>query len=201
MKNTFLFGLPLVGLLLLGMVAQPLFKNNWRPTDHLSALSAGVFAGENGSVSFKSDAPLEVIQAESKSLRGVIDPEKQSFAWSVEVNSFEGFNNPLQREHFNENYLESKKYPKAIFTGKIIEAVDFDKNGVYEVRAKGKLNIHGKEEERIIKGQLQVEGNKIHIQTTFSVLLSDHDIRIPKIVYQKIAEEVHVRVDAVLIRK
>jgi hypothetical protein len=161
-------------------------------------VDAGMYSCEDGTVSFKSEAPLEVIQAASNQLRGVFDPEKQAFAWSVEVNSFDGFNNPLQREHFNENYLESRRFPKASFAGKVIENVDFTKNGSYSVRAKGKLIIHGKEQERIIKSQLTVAGNRIEIQTTFRVLLADHDIRIPKIVYQKIAEEVVVSVRAEL---
>lgn len=159
----------------------------------------GVFRCENGKVSFKSDAPLEVITAKSNKLRGVIDTAKQTFAWSVEIKTFEGFNSPLQREHFNENYMETKKYPKASFSGKIIEDVDFQKNGTYSVRAKGKLNIHGVEQERIIKSQLEVSSGKLRIQSSFSVPLADHDISIPKVVYQKIAEEIAVTVDAELV--
>lgn len=159
----------------------------------------GIFRCENGKLSFKSDAPLEVIQAKSNKLRGAIDTAKQTFAWSVDIKTFEGFNSPLQREHFNENYMESKKYPKASFAGKIIENVDFKKNGTYTVRAKGQLNIHGVEQERIIKSQLEVDGNKLRVLSTFTVLLSDHNISIPKVVYQKIAEEIAVTVNAELV--
>ena len=161
-------------------------------------IEEGVVRCENGKITFKSDAPLEVIQAKSNKLRGVIDTAKQSFAWTVEIKTFEGFNSPLQREHFNENYMESKKYPKASFVGKIIEHIDFQKNGTYTVRAKGKLNIHGVEQERIIKSQLEVKDNKIRVQASFSVPLAEHNITVPKIVYQKIAEEIVVTVDAEL---
>jgi polyisoprenoid-binding protein YceI len=157
-----------------------------------------VFQCENGKVAFKSDAPLEVISAKSAKLRGAIDTAKQTFAWTVEIKTFEGFNSPLQREHFNENYMESDKYPKASFAGKIIEDVDFQKNGIYSVRAKGKLNIHGVEQERIIKSQLEVKGNKLRVQASFTVPLAEHNITIPKVVYQKIAEEITVTVDAEL---
>ena len=160
----------------------------------------GIFQCENGKISFKSDAPLEVISAKSAKLRGAIDTAKQTFAWSVEIKTFEGFNSPLQREHFNENYMESNKHPKASFSGKIIEDVDFQKNGTYSVRAKGKLNIHGVEQERIIKGQLEVKDDKLRVQATFNVPLADHNITIPKVVYQKIAEEIAVTVDAELVR-
>lgn len=168
------------------------------PTLNLETTEQGVFRCENGKLSFKSDAPLEVIQAKSNKLRGAIDTAKQTFAWSVDIKTFEGFNSPLQREHFNENYMESKKYPKASFTGKIIENIDFKKNGTYSVRAKGQLTIHGVEQERIIKSQLEVDGNKLRVQSSFSVLLADHNITIPKVVYQKIAEEIAVTVNAEL---
>ncbi len=158
----------------------------------------GVFRCENGKVSFKSDAPLEVISAKSTRLRGAIDTAKQTYAWSVDIKTFEGFNSPLQREHFNENYMESKKYPKSSFAGKIIENIDFQKNGTYSVRTKGQLNIHGVEQERIIKTQVEVNGNKLRVQATFTVLLADHNITIPKVVYQKIAEEITVTVNAEL---
>lgn len=157
-----------------------------------------VFRCETGKIAFKSDAPLEVIQAKSNKLRGILDPERNTFAWTVEIASFEGFNSPLQREHFNENYLETALYPKATFSGKIIETVNFSQNGSYAVRAKGKLNIHGVEQERIVKGQLDVNGSTVRLTAEFTVPLADHDIAIPKVVYQKIAEEIVVTVEAVL---
>jgi polyisoprenoid-binding protein YceI len=162
--------------------------------------AAPAYRCETGKIVFKSEAPLEVIQAKSNKLRGILDPERQTFAWTVEINTFEGFNSPLQREHFNENYMETALYPKATFTGKIIEAVDFSQNGTYAVRAKGKLTVHGVEQERIVKGQLEINGNKVRLTAEFTVPLADHDIAIPKVVYQKIAEEITVTVEAVLQR-
>lgn len=155
-----------------------------------------IFRCENGRVRFKSTAPLEIIEASSEKLLGAIDPAGQTFAWTVDVLSFEGFNSSLQREHFNENYLESTRYPNASFSGKIIEKIDFDKDGTYAVRAKGKLRIHGVEQERIIKGRLEIRGGRVRVETVFTVPLSDHNISIPKIVHQKIAEEIEVTVEA-----
>lgn len=159
----------------------------------------GTYRCENGKVQFKSDAPLEVIQAHSNKLRGILDPERKTFAWTVEIASFDGFNSPLQREHFNENYLETTRFPKAVFSGKIIEAIDFSQSGTYPVRAKGKLVLHGVEQERIIKGQLELRNGIARVRAVFTVPLADHDIAIPKVVYQKIAEEISVTVDAELI--
>lgn len=164
---------------------------------HLSP-PAGPFRCENGKVSFKSEATLEIIQARSNKLRGAIDPSNNTFAWSVETSSFNGFNSPLQREHFNENYLESSKFPRISFTGKIIEKIDFKTDGKYTVRAKGRLIVHGVEQERIIRSELEIAGNKLRVRSQFTVPLSDHNINIPHIVHQKIAEEVALTVEAEL---
>jgi polyisoprenoid-binding protein YceI len=159
---------------------------------------SAVYKCENGKINLKSMAVLEVIEARCNKLRGVIDPSSQSFAWTVEVRYFEGFNSPLQQEHFNENYLESTVYPKATFTGRIIEQVNFQQQGLQTVRAKGKLNIHGVEQERILKCQLENKGGKLFVRTTFTVPVADHNIAIPRIVHQKIAEEIQVSVEATL---
>ena len=164
--------------------------------------NTAIFAVESGRIDFTSDAPLELIKASSEDLKGLIDLSKATFAFTIPMASFQGFNSPLQREHFNENYLETKDFPKATFAGKIIEQVDLSQAGTYKLRAKGILSIHGVEQERIIRSEIAVkESGRLFIQTIFSVPLEDHDIRIPKIVYQKIAEEIMVVLKAELLRK
>lgn len=153
-----------------------------------------------GSVYFKSDAPLELIEAESGEIKGIIDVDKRTFAFTIPMNSFKGFNSALQREHFNENYLESVKFPNATFSGKIIEQTDLTKDGEYIVRAKGKLSIHGIEQERIIKSTVVVSDGKMKVTSRFTVLLKEHEIDIPRIVFQKIAEEIEVKITATLIK-
>lgn len=160
-------------------------------------LGAQHYRAEQGDIYFKSDAPLELIEARSASMRAIIDAGQRTFAFTVPISSFKGFNSRLQRVHFNENYMESNLYPAATFSGKIIEQVDFAKPGTYIVRAKGKLNVHGVEQERIIKSELTVSDAAITVRSAFTVLLDEHDITIPKIVYQKIAEEIEVEVEAV----
>lgn len=160
-------------------------------------LSAQVHYGtDKGRIQFKSDAPLELIQATSKEMKGIIDTEQKAFAFSVEMKTFQGFNSPLQRVHFNENYLETNRYPKASFSGKIIENIDWDKNDTYEVRSKGKLIIHGQEQERIIRGTIKVSDGLIQLRSAFTVLLEEHQINIPKIMFQKISEEIQVIIEA-----
>lgn len=150
---------------------------------------------ESGQIYFRSDAPLELIEAGSTELRGLIEPGSRHFAFAVRIRSFTGFNSPLQQEHFNENYLESHRYPEATFSGRIIEPVDFSTPGEYSVRAKGKLQVHGREQERIIRGTLQVQPPLIILRASFTVPLADHAISIPRVVYQKIAEEIEVSVE------
>lgn len=152
----------------------------------------------SGRVNFTSDAPLEVIKASSSKLAGVLNLTDRSFAFSIPMRSFEGFNSALQRTHFNENYLETEKYPKARFNGKIIEEIDLSSPGTVQVRAKGKLLIHGLEEDRIIRCMMNIKPGKIDVRSEFTVPLEDHDIAIPSIVQQKIAEIIDVRIQFTL---
>lgn len=158
--------------------------------------TSSVYTCEAGRVEFLSDAPLEMIKAESNQLKGVINTENREFVFSVMGRSFEGFNSPLQREHFNENYLESEQYPKASFSGKIIERVDLSQAGEYDIRTKGILSIHGVDQERIIRSTVRSTGEVLSIESFFSIPLDDHDIRVPKVVNQKIAQEIQVTVTA-----
>ncbi|MGG9962019.1 YceI family protein [Ferruginibacter sp. SUN106] len=159
------------------------------------------FKVSTGSIAFRSDASLELIKAQSNELKGLFLADKKQFAFIVNIKSFKGFNSPLQQEHFNENYLETNKYPTASFEGKIIEDVDVSKDGVYAVRAKGNLSIHGVVQERIIKSELTVKDGNISIKSNFTVLLADHNIPIPKVVHEKLASEIKVDIKADLIKK
>ncbi len=154
-----------------------------------------LYVAEKGAISFTSDAPLEIIQAQSNALRGILNPSTKAFAFSVNISSFQGFNSDIQRIHFLENYMEQKRFPQATFTGKLIEDIPFNVPGTYSVRAKGELDIHGIKKERIIKGTVTIRNGIAYIQTAFSIPLADHGISIPKIVNQKIAEQIAVTVD------
>jgi polyisoprenoid-binding protein YceI len=162
------------------------------------ACKAQIYSTKDGIAKFVSEAPLEVIRAESDELTGLLDIGAKSFAFSVDIETFEGFNSALQREHFRENYMEIDKYPKATFKGKIMDEADLKKNGTYFVRSKGMLNIHGMEKEKIIKVKLTVKDKTIQADCDFEVPLEDHNIKIPKVVNQKIASVINVSVKAAL---
>lgn len=175
-------------LIPIALLAVLLLQSNTRGQEPL-------WHADRGTISFSSDAPLEIIKAKSTHLRGLINTATNSFAFTVNINTFEGFNSEIQQVHFLENYLEAKHYPEATFAGKLIEEVPFDTPGTYSVRAKGILTIHGIAKERIIRGSLIVNGSGGSLQTVFSIPVSDHGISIPRIVQQKIAEEIEVKVD------
>ncbi len=155
----------------------------------------------SGEVAFKSEAEQELIKATSNKLIGILDAGNGTFVFKVMIRSFSGFNSLMQQEHFNEKYLESEEFPEASFSGKIIENIDLSIAGVYEVRTKGILKMHGVEIERVIKCFVSVKNDKIFINSKFSILLSDHSIKIPKVVHEKVAGDIGVEVSLVLNKK
>ena len=157
-----------------------------------------IFTVKSGKIAFQSEAPFETIKASSSDVKGLLDIDKKTFAFRVRMQTFDGFNSALQKEHFNENYLESTKFPEATFSGKIIEDIDFTKEGTYSVRAKGNFTIHGVSQERIIKSDITIKDNRINIKSAFSVLLGDHNIPIPKVVKDKLNSEINVQVNCQL---
>lgn len=159
-----------------------------------NSLLDGYIKSKNGRVEFISNAPLEIIQASSEELTGIINTTEKTFAFKIPIQSFEGFNSPLQQTHFFENYLEVESFSVATYSGKIIESIDLKQDGNFQLRAKGKLEIHGVAKERIIKINWQKKGDQLKVTSSFSVPLDDHDILIPSIVSQKIMDEIQVNV-------
>jgi polyisoprenoid-binding protein YceI len=164
----------------------------------ISPSFAQIYMSKDGNTKFTSEAPLEMIKAQSNKTVGAIDFGNKNVAFAVDIQSFEGFNSALQKDHFLENYMEYSKYPKATFKGKLIEDVAPDKDGTYSVRAKGIFNIHGVDKEKIVKVKMVVKDGAVDVDSDFEVPLSDHDIKVPKIVNQKIASVISVQVKATL---
>ncbi|MGB6035477.1 MAG: YceI family protein [Cryomorphaceae bacterium] len=158
----------------------------------------GLFQSNQGRIHFVSEAPLELIEAETESFQIIVDTVKMAFAVTMQIESFKGFNSALQQEHFYENYMEIDLYPKAIFTGKILNSLSRNSKSS-KVKVKGSLTIHGVEKQRVIEANFDwtEEGNLL-VEAFFTVPLEDHEIEIPRIVYQKIAEEINVSVTALL---
>lgn len=158
--------------------------------------NAQTFKGKSSVVSFFSDAPLEDIFAESKKSSSVFNSTDKKIVVLMKPNSFI-FKNPMMQEHFNEDYMESDKFPNATLKGNIIGAYDVTKDGTYPVSVKGKLNIHGVEKDREIKGNIIVKGGKVSVEAKFAIKVADHGIKVPSIQIKNIAEvvEVSVKID------
>jgi polyisoprenoid-binding protein YceI len=167
----------------------------------LTAQAQKKFTTDKGEMTFTSNAKLEVIKANSNKIQGIVDPTNGQFAFIVKIKSFEGFNSNLQKEHFNEKYMETEKYYDATFTGKIIEQIDYTQDGTYDVRAKGTLTIHGKKQPRIIPGKIKIDKGTLKIESNFTVPMADHDIKVPQIVSEKIATEIFVKLNLVMAQK
>ena len=103
--------------------------------------SQSVFITEKGEATFYSYAPVEDIKATSNQVNSIINTLTGEVAFMIPMRSFH-FAKSLMEEHFNEKYIESEKYPQATFKGNILEKVDFSKNGILQLTAKGKINIH-----------------------------------------------------------
>ncbi len=146
-------------------------------------------------VGFISEAPLETIRASTKALQGLLDLRSGTFAFKLGIQSFDGFNSPLQKEHFYENYMETHLFPDAKFTGKMIDPVVGLTSKYQKFRAKGKFEIHGRTKELLVDVSLSQLGNDILFLSSFNLELKDFGISIPRIVKQKISEVILVSVE------
>jgi len=155
------------------------------------------FSTKTGKISFFSSTPLEDIRAVSERTQAVFVSHNGNLAFQVPIRSF-SFAKGLMQEHFNENYMESDKYPYAKFRGNIQQKIDYTKDGEYAVTANGVLNVHGVDQQRAIPGKLIVKDGKIRMVSSFDVACVDHKIKIPTLVITKVAEVIKVSIDATL---
>ncbi len=158
-----------------------------------SPLFAQLYVVDNADVHFYSYARLENIEAHNKEAKAVINTEDHSFSFRIPIKSFV-FAQELMQEHFNENYMESDTYPNGSFKGTIDGEYDLLSDGEYDVDAVGQLDIHGVVQERRIPSVITVTDGVPEINAKFMVKLVDHKIKIPKVVFYNIAEEIEVTV-------
>jgi len=161
---------------------------------HLT-IAQNVLIDKKAVAHFYSDAPIEDIEATNEEAIGAMDIEKGTVAVSMLIRNFH-FEKSLMEEHFNENYMESEKFPKASFKGRILDfsSIDFDEVGSFTAQATGELDIHGISKPVTSDVTFDVTDSQIIAKTMFKVKLEDHDIKIPKLVVKKIAEVVDVDV-------
>lgn len=157
------------------------------------------FFTKSGRILFSSKAPMENIEAHNKSVVCVLDTKTGNLQFAVLMKGFE-FEKALMQEHFNENYVESHKYPKAEFKGQVVNNGDisYNKDGVYPATVKGKLTIHGETKDVETKGTVTVKGGKVEADAVFVIQIADYKIEVPQLVKDNISKTVNITVDCTL---
>lgn len=157
--------------------------------------SQDYFQTTNAKTRFYSSAPVEDIEAVSNEGISVINTQTGEISFQIKIRSYR-FRKALMQEHFNENYMESHKYPNAAFKGKILEKLDFSSRVDQKVTIMGILDVHGVKKERNIPATIIIHDGEFILTSQFDVACKDHDIKIPKIFWKNIAEVIQVNVTA-----
>jgi hypothetical protein len=160
-----------------------------------AALAQQRFFAEKPSIKFFSDGLVEDITAANEKVTSIFDAKNGDIAYLMNVKDFQ-FVNKLMQTHFNEKYMESEKFPKSSFQGKIT-GFSFPASGTQQVRATGKLTIHGVARDIEVPGTIEVSGSKLILKSKFLVKLEDYNITVPQVVWDKIAQQVEVTLDFV----
>ncbi len=160
-----------------------------------SMFSQGIFTTSNAKVSFYSKTPIQDIDGTSNKVATVLNNTTKQVYFKIQNTTFQ-FREKLMQEHFNENYMESDKFPVSDFNGKILEDIDFTKIGNHKVTIVGVLNIHGKKKEYKIAATLSSNENGLVLTSDFKIKLADHGVEIPTVVFTKIAEQLEIKITA-----
>jgi polyisoprenoid-binding protein YceI len=164
----------------------------------VSSLRAqNVYFTRNAEIQFFSSTPMENIEAICNSATSVIDVQKAKVEFSATLKSFV-FEKALMQEHFNENYVESHKYPKAVFKGDLIgaEKISWSEPGEHKLQVEGDFSLHGVT--RKVKAEIEfiIHKEGINAVSKFNVKPEDYAISIPDLVRDKIAKTIEVSVKA-----
>jgi hypothetical protein len=162
----------------------------------LSSQAQDKYFTKTGKIEFSSKASMEDIEAKNKTVAAILDTKTGALQFSVLMKGFE-FPKALMQEHFNENYIESDKYPRAEFKGTVTNNanIDYTKDGTYTAQVSGQLTIHGVTKNVNTTGSFKVDGGKIDVSAVFNVLVADYKIKIPSIVKDKVSNTIKVTVD------
>ncbi len=164
-------------------------------------LSASAFSQRymtrTGRVTFFSSTPMENIEAVNNEAACALDAKTGDVVFQVPIKSFK-FEKALMQEHFNENYMESDKFPKAEFKGKIanVSGVNFSRDGQYPVNVVGKMTMHGVTRDVSVPATITVKAKEAVGTAKFRVRTADYGIKVPAVVSGKIASEIEVNVNS-----
>lgn len=158
-----------------------------------TALAQTVYVSDSSSVTFNSTTPIELISAVNHASTAMIEMASKTVKVQVPVAAFQ-FENKMMQEHFTEGYLEPRKFPYATFRGKLSDSLDLSVDTLYIVEATGMLNVHGIDRVHSFTGLMICKDSVVELTTDFSLLLSDHEIKVPGPVFENIAKEVSIEV-------
>ena len=165
-----------------------------------SLLSAQQYATRQGQVHFLSETPIEDIEATSSEASVILDLTTGRVAAQVPMLSFH-FEKALMEEHFNENYMESSRFPKAKFQGSLVDFQGLLAEGETPVVVKGSFEVHGVAVERSFSGTLEKTKKGVALHCLFDVATADHEIPIPSVVRDNIAASIAVDITATLVSR
>jgi hypothetical protein len=155
-----------------------------------------VYSTKTGTTFFDAGTGVEDISGTNKATVSAFDAISGQIQFQIMVKGFE-FWSQLMQDHFNENYMESDKFPKSTFNGKItnIDKVNFSKDGSYPVTVKGTLEIHGVKKDIETTGTMKVNGEKINATSEFIVIMDDYKIAIPGVVKDKLSKTAKIKIN------
>ncbi len=156
---------------------------------------AQLYNTRNGFVGFYSTTPFEDIAAENNQVYAIMDITKKTLAFSMLMKGFV-FKKELMQEHFNENYVESDKYPKATFTGSFNEVIDTTNQQPVVLHITGTMMMHGVSKKITTTATMQMQDGALNGSSSFTLIPQDFNITIPSLVKEKIAKEIKVQVKA-----
>lgn len=159
---------------------------------------AQIFIGKESDISFFSKSPIENIEAHNTATKPVLNGGTGEILFKIPVTSF-NFKSALMQEHFNENYMESDKFPVATFQGKINEPIDYAKEGENKVSVYGVMTVHGVSQNVLYTGIISVNKGEVILTSAFKLRLADFDIKVPALYEQSIAKDMDVEVKATLL--
>ncbi|MBU8892986.1 MAG: YceI family protein [Bacteroidales bacterium] len=164
----------------------------------VTAFSQNVYFTKGGNIDFLSKTPVENIEAVNNQVVSFLKTETGDLNFGVLIKSFK-FKNALMEEHFNENYMESDKFPKATFKGQItnLDDIDIGNQGIYTANITGNLTIHNVTNEEETTAQIEVKAENIVAISTIIIKPEDYNIEIPDIVKEKIAKIITVNINIV----
>ncbi|TAE55325.1 MAG: YceI family protein [Bacteroidetes bacterium] len=160
-------------------------------------LQAQKFMTKTAHIWFVSQTAMEKIEAHNNQGTTILDTQTGDVVFQVLMKGFQ-FEKSLMQEHFNEKYVESDKFPKAVFKGKItnLSEIKFSQPGTYKARVTGEMNLHGVTKPLSTEGTIEVKNGKLIVKAKFTVALADYSIVVPAAVRETISKTIDINVDA-----